>query len=256
MNGMRLAGKVAIITGAASGMGRAMSLLFSNEGAKITVVDIAEDRGRAVVDEIKKKGSEAIFVKADVGSIQDAERAVKKCGEMFGGVDILVNNAGTNPRGTVVTTSEEEWNRVISVNLDAAFRFSKYAIPEMIRRGGGSIVNIASVNGLVAFENEAAYDASKGGLVMLTRSMAADHAKDKVRVNCICPGITDTPMFKRTVSSYSDQEAFLEKARKMHPLGRLGKPEDIAHAALFLVSDESSFITGAILPVDGGYTIL
>jgi NAD(P)-dependent dehydrogenase (short-subunit alcohol dehydrogenase family) len=194
-------------------------------------------------------------VKADVGTLQDAERAVKKCVETFGGVDILVNNAVVNPRGTVITTGEEEWNRVISVNLNAAFRFSKYDIPEMIRRGGGSIVNIASVNGLVAFENEAAYDASKGGLVMLTRSMAVDHAKDKVRVNCICPGITDTPMFKGTVSSYANQEAFLEKARKMHPLGRLGKPEDIAYAALFLASEESSFITGAILPVDGGYII-
>lgn len=237
-------------------MGRAMSVLFAAEGASVAVVDIDENHGREVVNEMREKGGKAILVRADVAIAEEAKLAVGRCVEVFGGLDILVNNAGVNPRGTVVTTSETQWDRVLAVNLKATFLLSKYAIPEMVRRGGGCVVNIASVNGLVAFENEVAYDASKGGLVMLTRSMALDHAKDGVRVNCICPGITDTPMFKRTISTYSDQQAFLEKVKKMQPLGRLGRPDDVANAALFLASDQATFITGAILPVDGGYTIV
>lgn len=253
---MRLGGKVALITGGASGMGKAMSVLFAAGGASVAVVDIDENHGREVVNEIREKGGKAILVRADVAIAEEAKLAVGRCVEVFGGLDILVNNAGVNPRGTVVTTSETQWDRVLAVNLKATFLLSKYAIPEMVRRGGGCVVNIASVNGLVAFENEVAYDASKGGLVMLTRSMALDHAKDGVRVNCICPGITDTPMFERTISTYSNQQAFLEKVKKMQPLGRLGRPDDVANAALFLASDQATFITGAILPVDGGYTIV
>ena len=195
-----------------------------------------------------------MFVQTDVADPDGARSAVERAVERFDGLDILISCAGINPRGTVVTTGIELWRRVLDVNLSATFLLARHAVPHLAARGSGSIVTVASINALVAWKNEAAYEASKGGLVALTRAMAADHAEQGIRVNCICPGIIDTPMLARTASTHPDPAAFYEKARTMQLAGRLGRPIDVAYAALFLASDESSFVTGAVLPVDGGYT--
>lgn len=251
---MRLKDRIALITGAASGIGRATALTLAREGACIAVVDQDGAPGPALASELQDQGYEAEWIAADVSDSGQVEQAVTQCVSRFGGLDILVSNAGINPRGTVLTTSDELLDRILAVNLKALFYLCRYGVPAMRRRGGGSIVTVSSINGLVAWDNEAAYDASKGGVVMLTRALAVDHAPDNIRVNCICPGITDTPMLQRTAASKPDPEAFFEAARKMQPLNRLGQPEDIANAVLFLASDEAAYITAAILPVDGGYT--
>ena len=246
---MRLHAKVALVTGGASGIGKATADLFQREGAHVVVLDIQEPaQGR------RADRRSVIHVKGDVASDADAEGAVEECRARFGGLDVLVACAGINPRGTILTTREQQWDQVFAVNLKGVFFIARHAIAAMAHRGGGSIVTVSSINGLVAWENEVAYDASKGGLVMLTRALAVDHAKDNVRVNCICPGIIDTPMLARTAAAQPDEARFRAKAAGMQPLGRLGRPEEVAQAALFLASDEASFITGAILPVDGGYT--
>lgn len=250
---MKLEGRVALVTGGASGMGRACAELFAREGARVAIADVQE-AGAVVAAGIGARGGEAVFLRCDVADAGDAEGAVRGCVESFGRLDVLVGCAGINPRGTLLTTSEELWDRVLGVNLKALYLLGRAALPEMIRGGGGSIVAFSSINGLVAWEDEAAYDASKGGLVMLARAMAVDHAKHGVRVNCICPGIIDTPMLARTAAAKGDPEAFYAAARKMQPLGRLGTAEEVARVALFLASDDASFVTGAVLPVDGGYT--
>ncbi len=247
-----LTGKVALITGGASGIGRATALLFAREGAAVSVVDIDQAKGQAVVKEIVEEGGRAIFVHCDVTQAADCQRAVQQTVEELGGLDILFNNAGIIRRATVVETTEEEWDRVMAVNVKSVFLLSKYAIPIMAGAGGGVIINTASGWGLVGGRKAAVYCASKGAVVNLTRAMALDHGEQNIRVNCICPGDTDTPMLRDEARQLGEpDERFLAQAAD-RPLRRVGRPEDIAQAALYLASDAASFVTGTALVVDGG----
>jgi NAD(P)-dependent dehydrogenase (short-subunit alcohol dehydrogenase family) len=249
---MRLADKVALITGGASGIGRATALLFAREGAAVSVVDVDQANGQAVVRTIVEGGGRAIFLRCDVTQAQDCQRAVQQTVSELGGLDILFNNAGIIRRATVLDTTEEEWDRVMAVNVKSIFLLSKYAIPVMAQAGGGAIVNTASGWGLVGGRNAVSYCASKGAVVNMTRAMALDHGEQNIRVNCICPGDTDTPMLRDEARQLgaSDEDFMTEAADR--PLRRVGRPEDIAQAALYLASDAASFVTGAALVVDGG----
>lgn len=247
-----LAGKVALITGGASGIGRATALLFASEGAAVSVVDVDEVGGQAVVQEIAAKGGRAIFIRCDVTQAADCQRAVQRTVKELGGLDILFNNAGIIRRATVLDTSEEEWDRVIAVNVKSVFLLSKYAIPIMAAAGGGVIINTASGWGLVGGRKAAAYCASKGAVVQLTKALALDHGGQNIRVNCLCPGDTDTPMLRSEAQQLGEPyEEFLAEAAR-RPLRRIGQAEDIAQAALYLASDAASFVTGTVLVVDGG----
>lgn len=249
---MRLADKVALITGGASGIGRATALLFAREGAAVSVVDLDQAGGRAVVQTILDNGGRAIFVSCDVSQVADCRRAVQQTVDKFGGLDILFNNAGIILRATVLETSEAEWDRVMAVNVKSIFLLSKYAVPVMAQVGGGAIINTASGWGLVGGRRAVSYCASKGAVVNMTRAMALDHAAQNIRVNCICPGDTDTPMLLDEARQLGEpDEQFLAEATQ-RPLQRLGRPEDIAQAALYLASEASSFVTGTALIVDGG----
>ena len=249
-----LTGKRALIAGGASGIGRATALLFAREGAAISVVDLDELGGRAAGKEIDHEGSRAIFVPCDVTQAGDCQRAVEQTVRDLGGLDVLVNSAGIIRRANVLETTEAEWDQVMAVNVKSVFLLSKYAIPVMAEAGGGVIINVASGWGLVGGPRAAAYCASKGAVVQLTKSMALDHGRQNIRVNCICPGDTDTPMLRDEARQLGEpMEQFLAEAAE-RPLGRIGRPEDIAEAALYLASDASSFVTGTALVVDGGGT--
>jgi NAD(P)-dependent dehydrogenase (short-subunit alcohol dehydrogenase family) len=248
----RLTGKRALITGAASGIGRATALLFAREGAAVAVVDVDEAGGQAVAEMIRGEGGQAVFVHCDVTQAEDCRRAVQRTVDELGGLDILFNNAGIIRRATVIGTTEEEWDRVMAVNVKSIFLLSKYAIPVMAQAGGGSIVNTSSGWGLVGGRNAVSYCASKGAVVNMTRAMALDHGAQNIRVNCICPGDTDTPMLRNEARQLGESnEVFLAEAAD-RPLQRIGRPEDIAQAVLYLVSDGASFVTGTALVVDGG----
>jgi NAD(P)-dependent dehydrogenase (short-subunit alcohol dehydrogenase family) len=251
---MRLAGKVAIVTGAAMGIGRATAALFAREGAKVVVADIDTAKGEETVQQIRAEGGEALFVRTDVGRDEDVERLVRTAVERYGKLDVLHNNVGVAIGGAVTETPPESWHRVLDINLGGVYRGCRFAIPEMIRNGGGSIINTASVQGMVGFPGWAGYAASKGGIIALTRQMAIEYAKHRVRVNCICPGTIRTPMLDEVLEKAPDPDALLRAWAEAHPIGRFGLPEDIAYAALYLASDESSFITGHALVVDGGVT--
>jgi NAD(P)-dependent dehydrogenase (short-subunit alcohol dehydrogenase family) len=247
-----LAGKRALITGAASGIGRATALLFARAGAAISTVDLDEAGGQAIAHAILDEGGQAVFFQCDVTRADDCRRAVQGTVDRLGGLDILFNNAGIIRRATVLETAEEEWDRVMAVNVKSVFLLSKYAIPVMIRAGGGVIINTASGWGLVGGRSAVAYCASKGAVVNMTRAMALDHGEHNIRVNCICPGDTDTPMLRDEARQLGvPNDCFLNEAAQ-RPLGRIGRPEDIAQAALYLASDAASFITGTALVVDGG----
>lgn len=247
---MRLEGKVAIITGGGSGIGRATAELFAREGASVVVADYKADAGSEAVQAIKDAGGEAIFVEVDVSDSVQVQKMVQTSLDTYGGIDILFNNAGVLIFGTIPETEEKAWNRLMAINLTGAYLCSKAVIPHMIERGGGSIINTSSSTGAhdVA-PNIAAYVTSKGGVTLLTKAMAVDHAKENVRVNAIAPGPTDTPMLRDNMSP-EELEAFAAT----FPMKRLGRPEELAYAALFLACDEASFVTGAILAVDGGQT--
>ena len=247
---MRLEDKVAIITGGGSGIGRATAKLFAQEGAKVVVADYKADAGREVAQAIKDAGGDALFVEVDVSDSAQVQRMVRAALDAYGGIDILFNGAGVLAFGTVLETDEEAWAWLMSINLTGVYLCSRAVIPHMIERGGGSIVNTSSSTGAhdVA-PNIAAYVTSKGGVTLLTKAMAVDHAKDNIRVNAIAPGPTDTPMLRDNLSS-EELEAFAAT----FPMKRLGRPEELAYAALFLASEEASFVTGAILAVDGGQT--
>jgi NAD(P)-dependent dehydrogenase (short-subunit alcohol dehydrogenase family) len=247
-----LTGKIALITGAASGIGRATALLFAREGATIAIADINQQAGVAVAGEVIQNGNKAIFEHADVTQAADCQRVVERTIRDFGSIHILFNNAGIIRRASVPELSEEDWDQVMAVNVKSIFLMSRQAIPVMVKAGGGSIINTASGWGLVGGPRAAAYCASKGAVVLLTKAMAIDHGPQKIRVNCICPGDTDTGMLRNEAQQLGEQEdRFLaESARR--PLGRIGKPEEIAQAALYLATDASSFVTGTALVVDGG----
>ncbi|HIA66835.1 TPA: glucose 1-dehydrogenase [Candidatus Poribacteria bacterium] len=247
---MRISDKVAIITGAASGIGRTTAILFAKEGGKVVIADQNEAGGDETVDLIRTDGGQAIFTRVNVTSATDIQGMVKTTIDTYGKLNILVNNAGIAIRLPVVDLPEEDWDRSIDVNLKGIYLGSKYAIPEMIKNDGGAIVNIASIYGLVGGRTRAAYAASKGGVVNLTRSIALDYALYKIRVNCICPGFVNTPLLQNILKTQEEYQALAD----LHPIGRLGEMLEIAHGVLYLASDESSFVTGIALPIDGGYT--
>jgi len=244
----RLDGKVAIVTGGASGIGEASAKIFAAEGASVVVADVAGDRGAAVAREIAAKGGKAAFVRCDVTSIADVQKAVDEAERLYGGLDIMFSNAGIQFGKTVTETSEEEWDRLMAVNVKGAFLCCKAAIPAMRRRGGGSILITGSANSFMTEPSLAAYCTSKGALVMLGRSVAVDYAVDRIRVNILLPGWVDTPINKDYLDS-PEKRAFGDS---VHPRGRIGRPEEIARVAAFVASDEASFMTGAVVPVDGG----
>ncbi len=246
----RLESKAAVITGAASGIGRAIALHFAAEGARVAVVDCDREGGEETVRLIAAGGGEAVFLPTDVSREEDVQAALGAAIERFGRLDILVNDAAIVHMAAATETSVEDWDRVQAVNLRGVFLCSKHAIQQMRKQGGGAIVNIASIGSLVAVPAHAAYNAAKAGVMGLTRQIAVDYGPDNIRVNCVCPTATDTPL---TRGAGATDGAFQALAQ-MHPLRRLTQPEDIAYAVLFLASDEARCITGAVLPVDAGWT--
>jgi len=247
-----LNGRVALITGGARGIGRATALLLAREGAAVVVADLDEAGAAAVAGEIEAAGGRGLGVACDVSRAEDCHRAVQAALAAFGRLDVLFNNAGIIRRADVLGTTEEEWDRVMAVNVKSILLMSKEAVPVMAAQGGGSIVNTASGWGLVGGRNAVSYCASKGAVVNMTRAMALDHGPQGIRVNCICPGDTDTGMLRHEARQLgADEGAFLAEAAG-RPLGRVGRPEEIAQAVLYLAGDASSFVTGAALVVDGG----
>lgn len=259
---MRLKGKVAIITGAGSGLGRAAALLFAREGAKVVVAANREkDRekdGEQTVKAIREGGGDAIPVRVDVTNSPDVEKAVKAAVDKYGKLDIMLNNAGTpGPGKLIADITEEEWNRVISVNLTGVFLGTKYAIPEMLKSGGGIIINVSSVAGVSPRRYTGAYSAAKAAVIQLTKTTALEYARKNIRVNCILPGPIDTPFFSKIAGGDPEKIAmFKEMVRNEVPLGRFAQPEEIARVALFLASDEASYITGAAFAADGGQLLV
>jgi NAD(P)-dependent dehydrogenase (short-subunit alcohol dehydrogenase family) len=244
--------KIALITGAASGIGRATALLFAREGASVILTDINESAGQTVASEITQHGGRAIFEPGDVTRAVDCQRITERAVRDFGAIHILFNNAGIIRRASVVDLSEDEWDRVMAVNVKSIFLMSREVIPIMAAAGGGCIINTASGWGLAGGPRAAVYCASKGAVVLLTKAMAIDHGPQNIRVNCICPGDTDTAMLHNEAQQLGEpDEKFLAEGAK-RPLGRVGKPEEIAQAALYLAGDASSFVTGTALVVDGG----
>jgi NAD(P)-dependent dehydrogenase (short-subunit alcohol dehydrogenase family) len=249
---MRLAGKVALITGGTSGIGRATAVLFAREGAKVALTGRDEVRGRVVLHEVKSAGGEGIFIRSDVRLAADCRRAVDETIRTFKTIDLLFNNAGVFFPRTVPDCTEEEWDLTVDVNLKGTFLMSKYTLPHMIEKRAGVIVNNSSGWGLVGGDAAAAYCASKGGVVLLTKAMAIDHGRHGIRVNCICPGDVETPMLPEDAKQRGQTWDEYLKGAANRPLGRIGKPEEIARAVLFLATDDSSFMTGSALVVDGG----
>jgi NAD(P)-dependent dehydrogenase (short-subunit alcohol dehydrogenase family) len=246
-----LAEAVVLVTGAASGIGRATALEFSRTGARVAAADVDETGGRSLVYQIKEEGGEARFLTADVADAGDCSRAVQETISTFGRLDALVNAAGVIQRSDVLGTTEEQWDRIMDVNLKSVFLLSRYSLPHMLDRGG-SIVNVSSGWGLRGGPKAVAYCASKGGVVLLTKAMAWDHAAEGVRVNCVCPGDVDTPMLRGEADELGvSLEAFMRDSAD-RPMGRVGQPEEVAAAILFLASGLATYITGAALIVDGG----
>ena len=250
----RLAGKIALITGGGTGIGKAIALAFAREGARVVVAARRVEKLQEVVNEVKAAGGEGLAIACDVAKSEDAERAVAETVQEFGGLHVLVNNAGALQASTVEGVSEEEWDRLMSVNLKGPYLMSRAALPEFRKAGGGVIVNVGSVLGLVAMKNRAAYCASKGGVTMLTKAMALDHAHEKIRVNCICPSIVETELVKGLFDETPEGRALRAARIETIPLGRVGRTEDVAEMAVFLASEESSWLTGAAIPLDGGLT--
>jgi NAD(P)-dependent dehydrogenase (short-subunit alcohol dehydrogenase family) len=247
-------GKVALITGGGTGIGRAIALAFAREGAAVAVAGRRFDKVREVTAEIEKHGGAGLAVQCDVTRAAEVQRAVLETTKRFGRLNVLVNNAGVVHVSTVEGITEEEWDRLMTVNVKGPFLTSRAVLPEFRKCGGGAIVNIGSVLGLVAMKDRAAYATSKGGVTMLTKAMALDHAHENVRVNCICPSLVETELLKGVFSA-SPQGQEVKKARVAAiPLGRVGEPEDVAELAVFLASEESSWMTGAAIPLDGGLT--
>jgi len=251
---MRLKDKVALITGAASGIGQASAVKFAREGARVVAVDIQQDGNQKTVTSIRAEGGTATAIHADVTDSQAVRRMVRAAVETYGRLDILFNNAGISFRGTILDIDEETFDRLFAVNVKGVFLGCKEAIPLMKAQGGGGILNTASQLGVVGAEASAVYPATKGAVIQLTRCLALDHAADNIRVNCICPGPIDTPLARRGREQTGDPEAALRERLANIPLRRIGAPQEMADVAAFLCSDEASFITGAAILADGGWT--
>ncbi len=244
----------AIVTGGASGIGLATAQLFAEEGAAVVIADIDAEQGKRAEQNINAGGGRAAFVPCNVALAADCQRTVKIAVERFGRLDIVFNNAGIIRRADVIGTTEEEWDRVMDVNVKSIFLMSKYAVPEIVKQGGGSIVNAGSGWGVKGGRNAVSYCASKGAVVNMTRAMAIDHGPQNIRVNCICPGDTDTPMLRNEAKQLGQaEEKFMAEAAE-RPLHRFAQPIEIAQSVLYLVSDAASYVTGAVLAVDGGGT--
>lgn len=250
----RFVGKKVFISGGATGIGRATALLFAEQGAEVTIFDQDIENGQKSIQEILDAGGRGIFISGNLLYPVEVERSIEQSLNTFGGIDILINNAGVESPYSVHEIPVEEWDRVMATNLRGMYLMAKAVIPIMQKSGGGAIVNTASISGLLGWPFSAAYCASKGGVIQLTKQMAVDYARDNIRVNCIAPGTTLTPLIERIFQKESDPEEAKRQIAQRHPLGRFAQPEEIAQAILFLASDDASFITGAVLPVDGGYT--
>ena len=251
---MKLNGKVALITGGTQGIGYTTALLFLKEGARVAISGRSKKQGKKAILKLESEGfKHVVFIQGDVSKSTDVDRMTQATVKQFGRLDVLINNAGIWSTGTVEDTAEADWDRVIDVNLKGVFLCSKCALP-YLKKTKGVIVNIASSDGLVGEPECVAYCASKGGVVLLTKAMALDHAKEGIRVNCVCPGDIMTPMLEQdlTQSGIARQE-YLKREAESHPIGRIGEPEEVAKAVLFLASHDSSFVTGTALSVDGGY---
>ena len=253
---MRLEGKTALITGGSEGIGRATALLFCEEGARVGIMSRTKSKLDEVVAEMTGPG-EIVAIQGDVSVEEDVKRVVQEFYSYAGKIDILFNNAGIFEGGTVVTTSEDVWDRTININVKGVFLVSKYVVPLMAKHGGGSIINNSSVLGMVGMENCVAYNASKGAVRQITRSMALDHARENIRVNSVCPGYIKTKMDPEFLGNPPDAEEQLDKiAADMIPLVRRAEPREVGHAILYLASDDSKYVTGSDLVIDGGWTTL
>jgi NAD(P)-dependent dehydrogenase (short-subunit alcohol dehydrogenase family) len=250
----RLAGKSAVITGGGTGIGQAIALAFAREGSQVAVAGRRKQKLDETLRLLQQAGCSGLALECDVTNAADTERVVKSAEGAFGKVDVLVNNAGALSVSTVENISEEDWDRVMATNVKGPFLMSRAALPAMRRAGGGSIINVGSVLGIVAIRDRAAYCASKGAVTMLTRAMALDHADDNIRVNCLCPSIVESDMTKNLFAEGEAGRQARESRLASIPLGRFGKPVDIAGLAVFLASEESSWMTGTVIPVDGGVT--
>ena len=249
---MKLASRVALVTGAGTGIGRAIAELFAREGARVALAGRRRGPLAKVAAAIEQAGGKAVIEPCDVSKEEEVKTLVRRTVEALGAVHVVVNNAAYWMAGTAEETSTADWERMMETNLKGVFFVSKHALPELRRAGGGAIVNIGSVLGLVGMKRRVAYATSKGGLVAMTRAMALDHAAEKIRVNCICPSLVETPMGQSSLAYTGDAEAELARRIASIPLGRAGTPEDVARLALFLASEDSSWMTGAAIPLDGG----
>jgi NAD(P)-dependent dehydrogenase (short-subunit alcohol dehydrogenase family) len=252
---MKLKGKVAIVTGAGSGIGQASAGVFAEEGAHVVVVDWNKEAGAQTAGGIRQAGGEAIYCYADVSKAADVEAMVNTAVEHYGRLDIIFNNAAIQIMGKLADTAEDDWDRIHSVNLKGVFLGCKYAIPAMIRTGGGSIVNMASILGFVGDPDLAAYCAAKGGVIALTKAGALAYGPQGVRINCICPGDVDTPLVQEYFNKEPDPERFRQEVSSKYALRRIASPREVGKLAVFLASDDSSFITGSTMVIDGGLTI-
>jgi NAD(P)-dependent dehydrogenase (short-subunit alcohol dehydrogenase family) len=250
-----LDGRVAIITGAAMGIGKACAVALSRAGAKVVIADIDAEAGKASATEIAGSSGDAVFVRCDVTSLSDIEAAAETAVQHFGGVDILINNAARAIGGKVDEIDEATWNTVLSTNLTSVWRGMKVCVPLMKQRGGGAIVSMSSVQALTGFTGWAAYAAAKGGINSLTQQAALDLAPHKIRVNAVAPGTIMTPLNEKVFREHPDPQTLIKTWNAAHPIGRFGQPEEVAEAVLFLASDRASFITGTLLRVDGGLLI-
>jgi len=253
---MRLTEKTAVITGASKGSGRAIAQTFAWQGAKVILGDVSVAEGEELAQDIRERNGTAHFVQTDVGQRADNERLIEACVAEYGRLDIFVGNAGINLPKLITDSSDEEIDRLLNVNLKGLIYASRAAIPVMLGHGGGTILFTASKTGLVAQTDSPVYCASKGAVVMLAKALALDYAKQNIRVNALCPGIVDTPMLRDFAEAMPDPEAAWKEYSVAQPIGRLATPQECADAALWLVSDEASFITGVALPVDGGFTAM
>jgi NAD(P)-dependent dehydrogenase (short-subunit alcohol dehydrogenase family) len=253
---MRLKRKIAIVTGGGTGIGRATSLLFAQEGAHVVVVGRRESRLLETVNDIKERGGSAHLIPGDISKVSETERIVKEAVEQFGGLDILVNNAGVYRGARISEITEDDYDYIMDINLKGTFFMCKHAISEMKKRGRGAIINVGSALGIKGWKDASTsvYSASKGGVAMLTKALALEVAKDQIRVNCVCPAIVETEVLETLGIPKHEVPELLKQWNSFHPLGRNGQPEDVARAVLYFASDDSSWATGSVLNLDGGVT--